>query len=57
MEVIKMRDIVIFKKEEEKYEYSLWITFDKDEELEDWLNTTTQDKDKLLIMRQYKKRN
>jgi hypothetical protein len=49
-----MKDIVVLKKTEELHKYDLWITFDKDEELDDWLRTTLENKDNLLIVRQYK---
>lgn len=52
-----MKDIVVFKKTEELHKYDLWITFDKQEELDDWLRTTLENKDSLLIMQQYRRRN
>jgi hypothetical protein len=52
-----MKDIVVFKKTEELHRYDLWITFDKQEELDLWLETTLENKDNLMVMQTFKRRN
>jgi succinate dehydrogenase/fumarate reductase-like Fe-S protein len=51
-----MKNIVVFKKTEELHKYDLWITFDKQEELDLWLETTLENKDNLMIMQTFKRR-
>ncbi|OSA95745.1 UNVERIFIED_ORG: hypothetical protein B2H93_04805 [Clostridium botulinum] len=51
-----MKDIVVFKKNQEKYQYTLLITFDKEEDLDLWLETTLEDKENLMITKQVKNR-
>lgn len=52
-----MKDIVVFKKTEELHKYDLWMTFDKQEELDLWLETTLENKEDLMIMQTFKRRN
>lgn len=51
-----MKDIVVFKKNQEKYQYTLLITFDKEEDLDIWLDATLENKDDLMITKQLKNR-
>ncbi|NFT08408.1 hypothetical protein FDF26_15320 [Clostridium botulinum] len=51
-----MKDIVVFKKNQEEYQYTLLITFDKEEDLDIWLDTTLENKDDLIITKQLKNR-
>jgi hypothetical protein len=51
-----MKDIAVFEIDKEKYKYTLWATFDSEEELDFWLTTTCKNKDNLLIMKQLKRR-
>lgn len=51
-----MKDIVVFKKTEELHKYDLWVTFDRQEELDLWLDTTLENKDNLMVMQTYKRR-
>ena len=52
-----MKNIIVLKKISEEYKYTLLRDFDSQDDLDLWLNSTTENKQNLFIVQQYKRRN
>jgi len=52
-----MKNITVLKKINEEYKYTLLRDFDNQDDLDLWLNNTTENKHELFIVQQYKRRN